>query len=162
MKRRYIFAAFLLGVILCLLLFALRKPGPAVGPHDDSVSSPIVINEPASADIAHVAELTSTQIVALVQERSKQREIEEENSKDEWRTPIVFYGKVVDEKNAPVPKTTVDFSCNDLSANGTSNYHTTSDAEGLFSISGISGKLLVVNVTKPGYYTSRADDDSFY
>lgn len=80
----------------------------------------------------------------------------------EWRTPIAFYGKVVDEKGMTVPDVTVDFSCNDVSATGTSSYHTKSDANGQFSIRHIKGKLLVVKATKDGYYTSRADVDSFY
>src|SRR5579859_6589500 len=66
----------------------------------------------------------------------------------EWRTPIAFYGKVVDEKGMAVPDVTVDFSCNDVSATGTSTYHTKSDANGQFSISHIKGKLLVVKATK--------------
>ena len=80
----------------------------------------------------------------------------------EWRTPIQFYGKVVDESGTPVPNAAIEFSCNDFSWSGTSNYRRTSDRNGLFSISRISGKLLVVHVAKDGYYTSRADNDSFY
>src|SRR5579862_2612085 len=80
----------------------------------------------------------------------------------EWRTPIVFYGKVVDGQGLPVPNAVVELSCNDLSASGTSNYRRHSDTNGLFSISRIKGKLLVVTVTKDGYYTSRADNTAFY
>src|SRR6266481_8469900 len=76
------------------------------------------------------------------------------SAKSEWRTPIEFYGKVVDEGEAPVPNAQIDFSCNDVSATGTSNYRRTSDGNGLFSISRIRGKLLVVKVVKDGYYTS--------
>lgn len=79
----------------------------------------------------------------------------------EWRTPIQFYGKVVDENGSPVPNATVDFTCNDVSSSGTSNYRRTSDNNGLFSISRIRGKLLVVHVAKVGYYTSRADNAAF-
>ncbi|HZR16291.1 MAG TPA: carboxypeptidase-like regulatory domain-containing protein [Verrucomicrobiae bacterium] len=78
----------------------------------------------------------------------------------EWRTPIAFYGKVVDERGMAVSNATVDFSCNDIS--GTSSYHSKSDTNGLFSISHIRGKMLVVAITKDDYYTSRADEDSFY
>jgi hypothetical protein len=80
----------------------------------------------------------------------------------EWRTPIVFYGKVVDGKGSPVPNAMVELSCNDISASGTSNFHRTSDSNGLFSISRIRGKLLVVTVTKDGYYASRAGGLAFY
>jgi hypothetical protein len=68
----------------------------------------------------------------------------------------------VDERGVPLQGAKVDFSCNDLSPEGTSNYQTMSGPDGLFAISGIRGKLLVVNVAKEGYYTSREDNDSFY
>lgn len=84
------------------------------------------------------------------------------SSTSEWRTPIKFYGKVVDERGAPVPNATVELSCNDLSFSGTSNYRRSSESNGLFSISNIRGKLLVVNVAKKGFYTSKADNDAFY
>jgi hypothetical protein len=80
----------------------------------------------------------------------------------EWRTPIVFYGKVIDGQGSPVPNAAIELSCNDFSASGTSNYHRNSDSNGLFSISRIKGKLLVITVTKDGYYTSRADNNAFY
>jgi hypothetical protein len=85
-----------------------------------------------------------------------------DKAQDQWRTPIEFYGKVVDESNMPVLGVHVDFGCNDLSPEGTSNYHTTSDGSGLFSIAGIAGKLLGVSLSKEGYYTSRGDNSSFY
>jgi hypothetical protein len=84
------------------------------------------------------------------------------SSTSEWRAPIEFFGKVVDEKGAPLPSADIEFSCNDLSAVGTSNYHRTSDTNGLFSIRGLHGKLLVVIAAKTGYYRSRADNDAFY
>ncbi|HEX7653519.1 MAG TPA: carboxypeptidase-like regulatory domain-containing protein [Verrucomicrobiae bacterium] len=82
--------------------------------------------------------------------------------KNEWRTPIQFYGRVVDENTNPVTGAQIDFRCNDFSETGTSIFKSTSDEQGMFSIQGISGKLLTVNVTKAGYYTSKQDNDSFY
>ena len=81
---------------------------------------------------------------------------------DEWRTPIEFYGKVVDEAENPVAEAKVNFSCNDLSATGTSYYKAQSDEQGRFSIGGIKGKLLTARVSKEGFYSSKRDNDSFY
>ncbi len=81
---------------------------------------------------------------------------------NDWKTPIEFYGKVVDQTTNPVAGAGVDFSCNDTSESGTSDYKTTSDPQGLFSIRGIAGKLLTVKVGKDGYYPSKRDNDSFY
>jgi hypothetical protein len=85
-----------------------------------------------------------------------------DRSQDEWRTPIEFYGKVVDENDHPVVGAQVNFGCNDLSSDGTSYYTAQSDGQGMFSITGIKGKLLTARVSKEGYYSSKRDNDSFY
>lgn len=100
--------------------------------------------------------------VATTEDRQRNRQEKEDRLLDEWRTPIEFSGKVVNEEESPVQGAQIDFSCNDLSASGTSFYHATSDSQGLFSIKGIQGKLLTVKVSKSGYYTSKRDNDSFY
>lgn len=72
----------------------------------------------------------------------------------DWKQPINFYGKVVDENNQPVEGASVDFKWTDLSLNGTSQYHTTSDANGLFSMVNQTGKRLSVTASKSGYYSA--------
>jgi hypothetical protein len=86
------------------------------------------------------------------QERERQMEKMHEQVQNEWRTPIEFYGKVLDESNNPVMGAEVNFSVNDLSAEGTSFYHKVSDGNGLFSLTGITGKAMTANVSKEGYY----------
>jgi len=100
--------------------------------------------------------------LALVDNRNNQAPSEEEKGQDDWRTAIEFYGKVIDEGTNPVTSAEIRFSCNDLSSSGTSYYQSKSDGQGLFGISGIRGKLLTVSVAKEGYYSCRADNDSFY
>jgi hypothetical protein len=94
-------------------------------------------------------------------QRLKKRETTMERVLNEWRTPIEFYGKVVDESNNPVSGAQINFSCNDVSVEGTSYYHTISDVEGLFSLKDVNGKLLTAHVSKDGYYASKKDNDSF-
>ena len=94
--------------------------------------------------------------------RLKQMEAASQEISNEWRTPIQFYGKVVDQDTNPVSEAEIDFSCNDLSQTGTSNYKSVSDNQGNFFIQGITGKLLTVSVSKTGYYSSKNDNDSFY
>src|SRR5437867_4251098 len=77
------------------------------------------------------------------------------DSQYDWKQPINFYGKVVDESNQPVGGATVNFGWNDLSEQGRSTGQATSDAAGLFSLVNHSGKRLIVAVKKEGYYTSR-------
>jgi len=69
-----------------------------------------------------------------------------------YRTPIVFYGKVVDEKNSPIPGADVFYSVANNPLKDGPKYGTTSDADGLFSISGIKGAALSAGATKKGYY----------
>ena len=60
----------------------------------------------------------------------------------------------MDENNQPVQGATVDFSWTDLSPDGTSEYHTTSDAAGLFSMVNQTGKRLSATASKLGYYSA--------
>ena len=76
-----------------------------------------------------------------------------ENAKDQWRTPIAFYGKVVDEKGDPVAEANVHFTWTDLSRDGSSESQTSSDGYGLFALQGVTGKNLHVEVSKGGYYS---------
>ncbi len=73
----------------------------------------------------------------------------------QWKMPITFYGKVVDEKGQSVERATIKFDWNDLSSRGTSFAETKSDVQGLFSLVGKNGKILGVKVFKDGYHTSR-------
>jgi hypothetical protein len=79
----------------------------------------------------------------------------------DWKQSINFWGMVLDESNNPVAEASVHFVWNDLSANGTSEADTTSDAEGLFSLTGKVGKGLSVYVKKDGYYNSKSSVGSF-
>lgn len=68
---------------------------------------------------------------------------------------IDFYGRVVDMNDQPVEGATVKFSWTNLSPAGSTQTIAQSDAEGLFSLNNVSGKSLIVQVEKEGYYTSR-------
>ena len=70
----------------------------------------------------------------------------------EWKTPIDFWGKVVDQAAQPVPGAEIRFSWTDLSEAGTSELFTNSDSHGRFSLLGRTGKHLLVKVTKDGYW----------
>lgn len=72
----------------------------------------------------------------------------------DWKQPINFYGRVVDESNEPVSDASAHFVWNDLSAEGTSEADATSDANGIFSLFNRTGKRLLVSVSKEGYYSS--------
>lgn len=72
-------------------------------------------------------------------------------SQNDWRTPIEFYGKVVDEKTNPIANAEIHFVWTDLSIKGNSDKQTTSDTNGLFTLTKVSGKNLIVQASKEGY-----------
>jgi hypothetical protein len=78
----------------------------------------------------------------------------------EWRMPIRFYGKIVDwETGDPVEGARVKLTWTDLSERGSSEANLTTDAAGSFSLTGKTGKLLVVSVLgKEGYEVARASN----
>jgi hypothetical protein len=70
---------------------------------------------------------------------------------------IEFYGEVVDENSQPVEGAQVSFSETYTSG----PVQTNTDANGLFSISGVSGAYLSVQVAKTGFYASKSNQVSF-
>jgi hypothetical protein len=75
-----------------------------------------------------------------------------ERMQNEWRTPIEFYGKVVDENENPVTNADVHFIWTDLSPTGNSERTAKSDGNGLFFLLNTTGKNLIIDVSKAGYY----------
>lgn len=98
------------------------------------------------------------------EEEVRIREESVKNMRKQFRTPIVFYGKVIDEKNQPVVGAQVKYSANSIDPTLTQEVHyegeVYSDAAGKFKIDGIMGVALGLNeVTHPGYYASTKNKD---
>jgi hypothetical protein len=122
-------------------------------------SHPVVEQSNAlQADRNNILASPSNEVVALADSvaAAAKREVQEretmEQGKNEWRTPIEFYGKVVDENTNPVSNAQVHFVWTDLSMAGNSEKQTASDVNGLFSLREVSGKHLMATVSKEGYY----------
>ena len=77
----------------------------------------------------------------------------------EWKIPIRFYGKVVDQHDLPVAEAAVRYGWNDVE--GSHEQHTRSDANGQIVIDGLHGKILSVDVSKDGYHSSTSGPHSF-
>lgn len=96
---------------------------------------------------------------AIAEQQARQKE-GWERWKAQWDTPIEFYGKVVDEIEVSVRDAAIDFSRVDV--HGVAQHSSAiSDGSGLFSLTGVRGKDLSVEVTKQGYYTSRRNQTMF-
>lgn len=78
----------------------------------------------------------------------------------QWRTPIEFFGKVLDENNQPVAGADVEIEWVGTRAvyggDGVGHKKLTADANGRFIIKGIEGKCLGVLVSKDGYHRRRS------
>ncbi len=77
----------------------------------------------------------------------------------EWKRPIEFYGKVVDENNLPVTDALVEIEWIGVDErdgpDGVGHRTQKSGPDGLFTISGIKGKCMTARVSKDGYYTKK-------
>jgi hypothetical protein len=93
----------------------------------------------------------------------ERRRLREEDPAYQWRTPIEFFGKVIDEKNLPVAGAEVEYSWNGTiekyGGDGVSHRTMTSDTNGLFHIHGIEGKGITIRVSKDGYHRSKSPND---
>jgi hypothetical protein len=167
MKKRVIVVCGLLGIVASVLVwYCVRKPSERTAARPDSGET-----KPASV-AAHNGQAavpppdTSTpkpesNPAAWIDKRREQMEEERKKGLNEWRTPIEFFGKVTDENNNTIAGADVDFVWTDLSAQGSSEKHSTSDVNGFFSLRGVNGKHLVVRVSKPGYYAFQPFGASF-
>jgi hypothetical protein len=86
------------------------------------------------------------------------KQMKKRDPKFEWKMPINFYGKVLDQANQPVHGASVRFQWTDMSAAGTTEKFTTTDAQGMFSLTGEKGKNLGVYVSKSGYHAVVMDE----
>jgi hypothetical protein len=70
-----------------------------------------------------------------------------------YNSPIIFFGVIIDEDNQPVEGANIYFSAlNEIGGKGT-KYSKTSNVNGSFNISKISGAELYVKITKDGYHS---------
>ena len=93
------------------------------------------------------------------------RQRDEERRKEDpgrwWKTPISFYGRAIDQNGDPIAQADVRFEVNDTSARGTTDYYAKSDANGVFSLTGVKGANLPIYITRDGYYQSRVENHNF-
>jgi hypothetical protein len=78
------------------------------------------------------------------------KQMERRDPKFEWKMPIKFYGKVVDQDGQPISGVRIRYGWNDIS--GSNERFDQSDAQGMFSIENIQGKLLSVRLERQGYH----------
>jgi hypothetical protein len=151
--------AILGGVGIALLLFQHRQPRE---PSKPTVAENASLQQQLKGrETRPPAPDAQPEQASAVPSRARQFDYVAERMKDptyDWKQPINFFGKVVDENDQPVAGATAYFVWNDLSPEGTSRATTTSDAAGLFSLLNKTGKAMSVTASKHGYYSPRAEN----
>jgi len=155
MNRRHTVTWAVLLALLAAFLWWLNRPTPPV-PTVERVPSP-----PTPATPQPTPQGVVTPLVYEVPSKGKYqgmgdprwkwwKDMENRDPAFEWKMPIDFWGKVVDQDGRPVPRAKVRYGWN--STNGSNERFEESNAQGLFSITGITGKFLSVKVEKEYYH----------
>lgn len=156
-KRRWL---ILLGILMGFAIWVLTVNRRAMIPNKtngliNSTNVTIPIENPTRR-----AKSSPEKILAEtppnIQNRIEQIKRDEREYKLLWRTPLLFYGKVVDENGDPIPNVQVSYSGNALDESLTREIRNrgtvTTDQRGIFKIDGINGIGLMFNLHHPGYY----------
>lgn len=159
MKRRHI--AFLVVALVGLMLLTWRwarkhpqgeQPRPTVADVAPSLATPeasktqsgvlLPVAPPPTSPLPSKGE----QMIAI---------LDAHNDKD-----IEFYGKVIDQQGSAIPdvKVTGSVIYNSGRGSGVQEAHTTTDAEGLFSFTGMKGRTFDYHLEKVGYQTMPEGD----
>lgn len=131
---------------------ALQRPGSTVPP----TSPPQALPKPD--DLPKIIQpYARTPMLNLADPRWKEYEAKRKlDPSSEWRTPIEFFGKVVDENNQPVTGASIEFAWTGTpekyGGDGVGKRTLLSDSNGMFSLAGVEGKGMTVHVSKEGYY----------
>jgi hypothetical protein len=167
--KRLIICLFVLFVLAAIILYLInsKKVGQPI-----QSSSPEVVR-PTNIEIMPMVEsptvlLAATNIAANGPSRSAspaergawERAMDKQDPYWEYKLPISFYGKIMDDSNQPISGASVAFSWVDLSQEGTTQQSTVSDELGNFSLVGKTGKSLTVQVVKNGYKLYRSSNYS--
>lgn len=146
---------FIIGLIVVLIAFIWIKKSKHEIKNDSKYNLETVesVNTNFSKTNAHVVPTSSKKIWKQEIEKRKQLEAIAERHKSRYKTPISFYGRVVDEKNNPVAEADIIMDWQDLKGSETSKLKTSSDNLGFFSLEHAVGKSLSVRVSKLGYYS---------
>jgi hypothetical protein len=156
MKHRKIIL-FAIIIVLLVAFWWLHKsqqsaaiPKPALP--TSVVTNPTQIISPTVSTITNVKSQEPPPYSASAAEWGVwERKMDKEDPNWQYKLPISFYGRVVDDENVSIAGADVEFVWTDLSNEGTSKKTTQSDMNGMFSLTGATGKGLSVYVSKSGY-----------
>lgn len=157
MKRRYLFLFILLVSIGLMWWLFFKRSSPAI--LQSLETNPPSLQQPLPSGNGLQKQLATTQAAPSSTSAVPAAGVEyfekvKADPQYDWKQPINFYGRVVDENGTPVIGASVHFEWTDLSPTGNAEADAMSDNNGAFSLTGQHGKRLIVDVGKNGYYSS--------
>lgn len=161
MKKKSVCFLFLLIVILGVYWLLPSRRSRSIIPETKVdtafIQSGVVEIETGKKNAPDLA--TSAPSLFFQQQEERMRQAGE-MADNEWRAPINFYGKVVDENGLSIEAAQIEFGWNNLT--GSPSRIGQSDAQGLFSLQGEQGKFLSVKVNKEGYYAYKPHGEGYF
>lgn len=154
MKKYRVYLVLALGLLMIAAIWLWRcqhTPALLLVAQQEQPPSPI---SPANGQPTPIFTATPSER-ALKQKIATGEQAKQEQEKvflSAFNTPINFWGKVIDQNGNPVEGAEIIFCANDKYWEPGSKYHTKSDQNGLFSITGVKGINLSVGIQKAGYY----------
>lgn len=140
-KRLYFIAGAVLAAVLGL---SLRRA--AVKRDSSPQRAPKVATQPTDSSVGRAPLEQATSDTAV-------RRTEAVNKIDGiLKTPITFYGRVIDQNGDPVPSADVFYGVLDRFATAGATNQTRTQPDGTFTIKGARGAVLQVGVRREGYY----------
>ncbi len=170
-SRMFTGVALLIAIALILFVLLHRKPIESArepGPHLRSATQSPIAKLPSAQISAREASerprlFKSTRYPPeTIEERALWdwwRATEKSDPKFEWKMPIEFYGRVVDQFGGAVDAATVNLEWTVVG--GTIKQSVKTAVDGSFSLQGVRGKLLGVNILKEGYLHTKESNKSF-
>jgi hypothetical protein len=158
MRRKIvIFLAIILGIALILWVLFLQKRKSLTTSTKDSTTVQTVPSQKTQL-LTSGSQQVQTNLIANNVRNDELKEYFQKLKQDptyEWKLPINFFGRVLDESNEPIAGADIHFGWNSITANGVASDETLdskSSELGLFELRDKKGDPLSVSVSKQGYY----------
>lgn len=164
MKAKYI----ILTLLVCFIASFFWFLQPEVTNEIEKVEHSVIVQSPRiEGEVELIEMLLDPEEVPVFEELSESQRNDPQVLAyiKAFRTPISFYGKVIDQDGEPVPDATILFSALNKPFNTnhpTTGYTRETDNDGIFSITGIRGSDLTIRVQKNGYQTLPSEFSSVY
>ncbi len=157
---------FLVGLLVIaalIVIWLLQKPSvtPLLQAPKGTVKKNMPGQSAATSTSIATKPQTEFQKIRVHTVQVKQREEQEILL---WQSPLVYYGKVVDESNQPISGVQASYNVSALNGSKEEIQYTgtvTSDERGFFKIDGAKGVGLMLKLSHPNYYSYPENSTGF-